>query len=334
MDRDRNESGWEDLKDKAKETWGKVTGDLGRVAAEAKDRAVGAFGSRAADVRDRAEMFGERLRYAAALPRHRNAPGPAEVLALVGLGAGLMYFLDPDRGRRRCALARDQFVHALHEIDDAIGVVSRDVRNRSRGKWARIRTLPGRMAGEEVPDEVLVERVRSKMGRSVSHPRPIEVTARRGRVTLSGPILAHEVGPLMSAVASVPGVVDVEDRLEVHEEPGDIPQLQGGRIRGGERAELWQANWSPTARLLVGTAGTALLGSGASRRGLGGLALGALGTALLARAVTNIPCRDWLGAGGEAREADSGRRPSTADTPPTRVGRAQAWTAPAWSSGP
>jgi len=314
MDRDRIERGWKDIKDKAKEALGRVAGDLSRVAAEAKGRAIGVFGSQAADLRDRAGKIGGRLRYAASGHRDRSAPGPAGDLALVGLGAGLMYFLDPDRGRRRRALVRDQFIHALHEIDDAIGVVSRDLRNRSRGTWARIRTLPGRMAGEEVPDEVLVERVRSKMGRFVSRARPIDVTAHHGRVTLSGPVLAYEVEGLLSAVASVSGVVDVEDRLEVHVGPGDTPGRQDRRARVGERAELCQANWSPTARLMVGTAGTALLGSGVSRRGMGGLALGALGTALLARAVTNIPYRDWLGAGGEAREAVLGHRPPAAGT--------------------
>src|SRR3954451_6866138 len=163
--------GWIDrgcghLKVKAKETWRRVADDLSRVAAEAKDWAVGALGPKAADVRDQAEKVGGDLRHAASWPRYPGAPRAAGGLALVGLGAGLMYFLDPDRGRRRRALVRDQLVHALHEIDDAIGVVSRDLDNRSRGALARIRTLAGRRAGEEV----LAERVRSKLGRFVSHP--------------------------------------------------------------------------------------------------------------------------------------------------------------------
>src|SRR4051812_35769009 len=115
MDRDRIERGWEDLKDREKDTWGRMIGDLGRAAAEVKDRAVGVFGSREADVRDRAERFGGRLRHASSRPCTPSGSGPAGGLALVGLGAGLMYFLDPDRGRRRRALVRDQFIHALHE---------------------------------------------------------------------------------------------------------------------------------------------------------------------------------------------------------------------------
>jgi hypothetical protein len=54
-------------------------------------------------------------------------------LAGVGLGAGLMYVLDPQMGRRRRALARDQFVRLAHEAEDAAGVVARDMRNRAQG---------------------------------------------------------------------------------------------------------------------------------------------------------------------------------------------------------
>ena len=40
----------------------------------------------------------------------------------------------------------------------------------------------------------------------------------------------------------------VEERLDRHEHPDGISGLQGGRFRPGERSELCQANWSPTAR--------------------------------------------------------------------------------------
>jgi hypothetical protein len=214
--------------------------------------------------------------------------------ALVGLGAGLMYFLDPDRGRRRRALVRDQFVHALSEIDDAIGVVSRDLSNRSRGMWENTSSLPRRLTGETVPDEILAQRVRSKLGRYVSHPRSIRVEAREGHVTLSGPILASEARGWLTAVGRVQGVRGVDDRLERHEPREGISALQEGRPRAGERSELCQQNWSPTARLLVGSTGALLLATGVVRRGVAGLTLGAMGTALMARAGTNIPTRHWF----------------------------------------
>jgi hypothetical protein len=61
----------------------------------------------------------------------------------------------------------------------------------------------------------------------VGHPGSIEVAADAGVVTLSGPVLEDEVDDLLSAVRDTPGVEDVEDHLEVHAEPDDVPGLQG-----------------------------------------------------------------------------------------------------------
>jgi gas vesicle protein len=51
-------------------------------------------------------------------------------------GAAVTYVLDPDMGRRRRAMMRDQMVHAGHEIgdfgDDARGR-AQDIRNRAQG---------------------------------------------------------------------------------------------------------------------------------------------------------------------------------------------------------
>ena len=54
-------------------------------------------------------------------------------LAGASFGAGLMFMLDPQQGRRRRALARDQAVRLAHDAEDAAGVVDRDMRNRARG---------------------------------------------------------------------------------------------------------------------------------------------------------------------------------------------------------
>jgi len=58
------------------------------------------------------------------------------VVALVSgiaLGAALMYYLDPDRGRRRRALVRDQAVHLQHEAEDAASGKAQDLSNHARG---------------------------------------------------------------------------------------------------------------------------------------------------------------------------------------------------------
>jgi len=175
------------------------------------------------------------------------------------------------------------------------------VRNRARGLAAEMRSL---VSSEEVSDEKLVARVRSRMGRFVSHPSAIEVRADQGRVTLSGPILAHEVDDLLSNISSVPGVTEIDDQLEVHKQAGDVPGLQGGRPRPGDRFELMQENWSPTARLLVGAAGGALAVYGLSRRDPLSLGLGTIGIGLLARGITNTEMKRLIGVGGGRRAVE------------------------------
>src|SRR5262249_31799674 len=133
----------------------------------------------------------------------------------LAVGARLMYLLDPDRGRRRRARLRDKIKHRAHKAGDALEVAAADLAHRATGRAAETRA---RFRREDVSDPVLVGRVRAKLGRVVSHPRAIAVAADQGRVTLSGPILAGEVDDLLSAVAAVRGVREVENRLEMHEQ--------------------------------------------------------------------------------------------------------------------
>ena len=74
-----------------------------------------------------------------------------------------------------------------------------------------------KLRGRETFDGVVVDRVRSKLGRYTSHPSAIEVHVNNGHVTLNGPILDDEVAALVSAVKSVDGVREVDNLLEVHE---------------------------------------------------------------------------------------------------------------------
>ena len=228
-----------------------------------------------------------------------NKMDKAALISGIGLGAGLMYILDPDRGNRRRAMMRDKCASAWNKTGDCIGTTSRDLSNRTRGVVAEASHL---LKKDEVGDEVVIERVRSKMGRVVSHPGSIEVTANNGSVTISGPILADEVAPLLKCVSSVRGVREVDNQLEAHETAADVPGLQGGSRRPGHRFELMQKNWSPTARLLVGIAGGALAAYGASRLDAPGIAISGLGLGLIARGATNIEVKRMVGLGGSRED--------------------------------
>jgi uncharacterized membrane protein/osmotically-inducible protein OsmY len=219
------------------------------------------------------------------------------LLSGLGLGAGLMYLFDPNRGNRRRAELQHQLTHAAHKSGDAIGTTARDVGNRARGLWSQIASW---FKSDEADDQVIEARVRSKLGRVISHPSAIEVRAEQGHVTLSGPILAREVDALISCVLRVKGVRGVENQLEIHEQAGNLADLQGGSLRES-RFELMQENWSPTARLLTSVGGGTLIAYGLNRRGWLGTGLTLCGAGLLARGATNLELKRLSGVGAGRR---------------------------------
>ncbi len=148
------------------------------------------------------------------------------------LGAGAMYYLDPDKGRRRRALARDQAMSAGRSASELARVTGRRAWNRSRGLAAQGRA---RLHPAEAPsDGQLHDRIRSRMGRSVSHPRAIHVQVTDAEARLDGDILSDELDGLLSAVAATPGVREVDNRLRVHDAPDGVSALQGSGRRIGD----------------------------------------------------------------------------------------------------
>lgn len=214
------------------------------------------------------------------------------LLGGLGLGVGLMYLFDPDRGKRRRSLIRDKGVHVLFSAEELLDVGARDLGHRTSGLVA---DLKSRLSQELPSDEVLVARVRSKLGRYVSHPRAIVVQANVGDVTLSGPILANEAPILLKAIGAMPGVLHVENRLTIHERADQIPALQRGVQRFGESPEFMQRNWAPGPRLLATTAGALLAVLGLSQRRALGALLSLAGLSLVARGVSNRQLQDLVG---------------------------------------
>ncbi len=223
-----------------------------------------------------------------------NYTGLFAALAGVGAGIAAMYYFDPDRGRRRRALIADKVKSTTNKLPDAMAVTARDVSNRAKGAWAEATKL---FSSEDPSDQIVEARVRAKLGRVVSHPHSVHVSARDGHVTLDGVILKREVPALLSAIGSVRGVRGVESKLQEFDSPEGVPSLQGGRQRES-RSEFMQQNWSPAARLAAGTAGTAALAYGIAKHKPLSLGLGAAGAALLARSVTNTELQRLIGFGG------------------------------------
>src|SRR6476660_7871112 len=103
----------------------------------------------------------------------RITSGLTSIVASVALGAIAMYAFDPDKGRRRRALARDKAVSVLLDTRHAAGATRRDVTHRLLGLRARALRLWTRQPTTD--DLQLIERVRARMGRMVSHPHAIQV---------------------------------------------------------------------------------------------------------------------------------------------------------------
>ncbi len=132
----------------------------------------------------------------------------AVLAAGIGLGAGLMYLCDPDRGRARRSRMIGEATGLLHHGEITIAKHGKDLANRMRG-------LAARAAAEVVPegaveDDILIERVRSRMGHLSPHPHEVEVQVRRGVVTLKSKLARADRRRILEEIRSVPGVKRVK----------------------------------------------------------------------------------------------------------------------------
>jgi len=148
-------------------------------------------------------------------------------VATLAAGAAVMYYLDPQMGARRRATLRDTLHSGQRSAADFAGKQAKRTADQARGLYAKAHArMDGR--AEPVSDTILAERVRSQLGHLTSRPGAIDVTASSGCVGLSGHILALEHTPLVQTIGAIAGVEEIDDRLVVHDLPGNIPDLQGG----------------------------------------------------------------------------------------------------------
>ncbi|HEY7392572.1 MAG TPA: SRPBCC family protein [Bryobacteraceae bacterium] len=220
-----------------------------------------------------------------------------DAIACFVAGAGLMYFADPDRGRRRRAAVRDRFAAGWHDFTNELDKAERDLSNRSHGVGAAVSSI---WRKDNADEPVILGRVRTAIGRAVSHPHAIHARSQgEGQIVLEGPVLRHEVDYLLKRVRAVPGVRDVVERLEVHDDSQGISSLQGGVPRRAV-SEFAQQNWTPSLRVVsAGFAGTML--AAGSRMDSPARWISITGGAmLLARAICNKPFAQIFGAKGGA----------------------------------
>ena len=232
----------------------------------------------------------------------RRSSSWTAILSAAALGAAAMYVFDPDKGRRRRAIARNKMRSTVDEGRRFVNAAARDAKHRWQGVHAIARR---RLRRAQEPDAlILIERVRARMGRVVSHPHAIQIGASNGRVTLSGPVLASEIDQLLNTVRSVWGVESIDNHLVPHETAEHIPSLQGGEQRD-DRSEVLHEHWAPSLRMAAILGGTLLAVCGVRDRSVSGIILTAVGVALTARGATNVPLTRIAGPWPNDRLADS-----------------------------
>ncbi len=216
----------------------------------------------------------------------KQSPRITWMLGGLAFGVVAMYLSDPERGRRRRGLAIDKMRSAVIRTGDTLDMVSRDLGDRVQGLRVRTSNMLSRRNIAPVDDRILMARVRQKIGRAVSNPHAIEITARQGCIILSGPVLAHERQQLLDTVRRVHGVSKLEDRLQIHEQADGIASLQGSAKLGGSAA---QGSRTPALRIVALIGATTLGMLGGMRRRPANLILAATGLALMMRSISNMP---------------------------------------------
>jgi hypothetical protein len=199
-------------------------------------------------------------------------------LGAAGAGAALMFFFDPDRGAKRRSFVRNKTASLARETERSISKAARDLTHRTQGLMAETRSVL-ETHSNPVDDSVLVERIRSKIGRVVSHPSAIQISAQQGCVRLEGDILQSETRQLLSCVSAIHGVNSVQNDLKPHAKQAGVPSLQAGKSNG--QTARPRLNPAPGTRLLLASLGGALTVYGAIRQGAAGKLLEAAGVGLL-----------------------------------------------------
>ena len=134
------------------------------------------------------------------------------------LGAGLMYILDPNRGRTRRAWLREKATRGIHVLQ------------RETNKQA------GLAAVADDFRHVHVE-VEGQLGRDVRHLRMLDFTVEDGCVIVQGPVLRGEADKVQRRLNKTRGVGDCDVRVQEVSQP-EMERLAGSRGFSPDRAAM------------------------------------------------------------------------------------------------
>ncbi|HEY2588019.1 MAG TPA: BON domain-containing protein [Tepidisphaeraceae bacterium] len=163
-------------------------------------------------LRTRGEDAADRAR---AMAGEEHTPVMPVALTAVGccaIGVGLMYLMDPHRGRQRRAWLADSLTGWVRNTGQTFYRTGRDVANRAAG------TVSSSMSGPSTGplySEQLRDRVQAEIGRVAPQAQVVQVMADvNGSVTLTGSVRPEDSDRIIAAVEDVDGVNLVINRLD------------------------------------------------------------------------------------------------------------------------
>lgn len=157
--------------------------------------------------------------------RHRSRPRPWMAGSCLAVGALAMYFLDPELGKSRRAIARDRLRGGLRGRIRAFG-------RSARGAAADAYGL-AQQAQHQAPehwsvpnDATLAKRVEGELSRDVDVPKGrINISAEAGMIVLRGELdRPEQIRAIEDAVNRMPGVRGVRSLLHLTGTPA--PHLE------------------------------------------------------------------------------------------------------------
>jgi uncharacterized membrane protein len=209
------------------------------------------------------------------------------VLIGIGLTACASYFLDSTSGQRRRTMVRDRVKDAAAAVSKGTRSAGHTVADRAQWLTGRAKSATARaksaFAQDTTSDAAVARRVRTAVRHAASRPAVIGVVSHEGRIILHGDVLPHEHEQVVHAVRGVSGVINVTDHLT---ERGGIEEPHAPR-----GFDLRQEHWSPAARVLLGSMGSALVAAAIRQRSPLAVLGAVVAVPLLLRSVTNKPLK-------------------------------------------
>jgi hypothetical protein len=200
------------------------------------------------------------------------------------LGAGFMYFYDPDRGLARRTQLREELLELRREFEEVVDNGLRDLQQSGRELNAEIMS---KLRPDQTTDWLIEHRVRAGLHWDGLHTQAVDVSVRDGEVILTGAALSDEVQDLIQQASAVPGVRAVTNQLEAHEQPEGIPALSE------TGASAPKGPLSPGLQLIALVGGSLVFLMGLRRGGLLGWLQWMIGAAVAIGALKQDELQAW-----------------------------------------